>query len=287
MANTRPSSSSTQTFLVAGAVVLAALGIYLNLGSNSGDGGGADNGTAASPSTGAGRAASRARPRDAAEGVRRLRISPERLDLGSVSQCGPRGAYEIVLSNDGTVPVTVVGWVATSSSIRPGIAPNAVIAPGGLLKVPLEVDPLGLGPKSHRLDFRLDGNARGGSVRIDYEIVSPIVPMPVLVVRPERLETKIVDLERVVDPEQQAPAGKFAVTAFEPPVARVVGSAGDGHVAIEIDFKAIDALAADNPGSPLFDWEQRGETRRWKAFDLEIATDSEDCPSLRLRVRNK
>ena len=124
-------------------------------------------------------------------------------------------------------------------------------------------------------------------MRIDYEVTSPIVPMPVLVVRPERLETKIVDLERVVDPEQQAPVGTFAVTAFEPPVARVVGSAGDGHVAIEVDFKAIDALAADNPGSPLFDWEQRGETRRWKAFDLEIATDSEDCPSLRLRVRNK
>ena len=96
-----------------------------------------------------------------------------------------------------------------------------------------------------------------------------------------------VDLERVVDPEREAPVGKFAVTSFEPPVARVVGSAGDGHVAIEIDFKAIDALAADNPGSPLFEWEQRRDMRRWKAFDLEIATDSEACPSLRLRVRNK
>lgn len=287
MANTRPSSSSTQTFLVAGAVVLAALGIYLNLGSGSGGERHSNDGSTASPSTGAGRPAPRGRPRDAAEGIRRLRISPEKLDLGAISQCGPRGAYEIVLSNDGTVPVTVVGWVATSSSIRPGVAPNAVIAPGGLLKVPIEIDPLGLGPKSQRLDFRLDGNARGGSVRIDYEIVSPIVPMPVLVVRPEVFETKVVDLERVVDPTSEASAGRFAVTSFEPPVARVVGSAGDGHVAIEIDFKAIDALAADNAGSPLFDWEQRGETRRWKAFDLEIATDSEDCPTLRLRVRNK
>jgi hypothetical protein len=219
--------------------------------------------------------------------VSRLRISPEKLNLGTISQCGPRGAYEIVLSNDGTVPVTVVGWVATSSGIRPGIAPNAVVAPGGLLKVPIEIDPLGLGPKSQRLDFRLNGNARGGSVRIDYEIVSPIVPMPVLVVRPEVFDTKIVDLERVVDPEREAPVGRFAVTSFEPPVARVVGSAGDGHVAIEIDFKTIDALAADNPGSPLFEWEQRRDMRRWKAFDLEIATDSEACPSLRLRVRNK
>ncbi len=287
MANARPSSGSTQTFLVAGAVVLAALGIYLNLGPGSGGERHSNDGSTASPSTGAGRSAPRSRPRDAAEGIRRLRISPEKLDLGAISQCGPRGAYEIVLSNDCTVPVTVVGWVATSSSIRPGVAPNAVIAPGGLLKVPIEIDPLGLGPKSQRLDFRLDGNARGGSVRIDYEIVSPIVPMPVLVVRPEVFETKVVDLERVVDPASEASAGRFAVTSFEPPVARVVGSAGDGHVAIEIDFKAIDALAADNAGSPLFDWEQRGETRRWKAFDLEIATDSEDCPTLRLRVRNK
>lgn len=285
MANTRPNSSSTQTFLVAGAVVLAALGIYLNIGSDE-PSGGAKGGGAASPGD-AGRPTSRSRPRDDSEGVRRLRISPEKLNLGTISQCGPRGAYEIVLSNDGTVPVTVVGWVATSSGIRPGIAPNAVVAPGGLLKVPIEIDPLGLGPKSQRLDFRLDGNARGGSVRIDYEIVSPIVPMPVLVVRPEVFDTKIVDLERVVDPEREAPVGKFAVTSFEPPVARVVGSAGDGHVAIEIDFKAIDALAADNPGSPLFEWEQRRDVRRWKAFDLEIATDSEACPSLRLRVRNK
>jgi hypothetical protein len=285
MANTRPNSSSTQTFLVAGAVVLAALGIYLNIGSDE-PSGGAKGGGAASPGD-AGRPTSRSRPRDDSEGVRRLRISPEKLNLGTISQCGPRGAYEIVLSNDGTVPVTVVGWVATSSGIRPGIAPNAVVAPGGLLKVPIEIDPLGLGPKSQRLDFRLDGNARGGSVRIDYEIVSPIVPMPVLVVRPEVFDTKIVDLERVVDPEREAPVGKFAVTSFEPPVARVVGSAGDGHVAIEIDFKAIDALAADNPGSPLFEWEQRRDMRRWKAFDLEIATDSEACPSLRLRVRNK
>jgi hypothetical protein len=285
MANTRPNSSSTQTFLVAGAVVLAALGIYLNIGSDEPSGGAKGEG-AASPGD-AGRPTSRTRPRDDSEGVRRLRISPEKLNLGTISQCGPRGAYEIVLSNDGTVPVTVVGWVATSSGIRPGIAPNAVVAPGGLLKVPIEIDPLGLGPKSQRLDFRLDGNARGGSVRIDYEIVSPIVPMPVLVVRPEVFDTKIVDLERVVDPEREAPVGRFAVTSFEPPVARVVGSAGDGHVAIEIDFKAIDALAADNPGSPLFEWEQRRDVRRWKAFDLEIATDSEACPSLRLRVRNK
>jgi hypothetical protein len=285
MANTRPNSSSTQTFLVAGAVVLAALGIYLNLGSDEPSGGAKGGGAASSGD--ASRPTSRTRPRDDSEGVRRLRISPEKLNLGTISQCGPRGAYEIVLSNDGTVPVTVVGWVATSSGIRPGIAPNAVVAPGGLLKVPIEIDPLGLGPKSQRLDFRLDGNARGGSVRIDYEIVSPIVPMPVLVVRPEVFDTKIVDLERVVDPEREAPVGKFAVTSFEPPVARVVGSAGDGHVAIEIDFKAIDALAADNPGSPLFEWEQRRDMRRWKAFDLEIATDSEACPSLRLRVRNK
>jgi hypothetical protein len=64
-------------------------------------------------------------------------------------------------------------------------------------------------------------------------------------------------------------------------------SAGDGHVAFEIDFKAIDALAADNPGSPLFEWDARGAARRWKAFDLEIATDSTACPQLRLRVRNK
>jgi hypothetical protein len=285
MANTRPNSSSTQTFLVAGAVVLAALGIYLNLGSDEPSGGAKGGGAASSGD--ASRPTSRTRPRDDSEGVSRLRISPEKLNLGTISQCGPRGAYEIVLSNDGTVPVTVVGWVATSSGIRPGIAPNAVVAPGGLLKVPIEIDPLGLGPKSQRLDFRLDGNARGGSVRIDYEIVSPIVPMPVLVVRPEVFDTKIVDLERVVDPEREAPVGKFAVTSFEPPVARVVGSAGDGHVAIEIDFKAIDALAADNPGSPLFEWEQRRDMRRWKAFDLEIATDSEACPSLRLRVRNK
>ena len=60
-----------------------------------------------------------------------------------------------------------------------------------------------------------------------------------------------------------------------------------GEMRHEDVWRAIDALAADNPGSPLFEWDARGAARRWKAFDLEIATDSTACPQLRLRVRNK
>jgi hypothetical protein len=282
MAKERPNSSSTSTFLVAAAVVLAGLGIWFNL-RPSGDepGAGRPDGTARE-----GLPARRAAPREEGGGVRRLRISPETLDLGVVSQCGPRGDYEIVLSNDGTEPIRITGWVATCSCIRPELAENATIAPGGLLKVPVRIDPLGSGAKRQRLDFRIDGNARGGSVRIDYEVASAIVPMPVLVVRPEVVDTKVVDLERV-DASGAALADRFAVIAFEPPVARVVGTAGEGHVAFEIDFKAIDAIAAENPGSPLFEWDARGATPRWKAFDLEIATDSQNCPQLRVRVRNK
>jgi hypothetical protein len=284
MAKERPNSTSKSTFLVAAAVVLAGLGVWFNLRPT---GGAEGEGRAAGPAR-EGLPAKRVAPRGEADGggVRRLRISPEKLDLGAISQCGPGSDYEIVLSNDGTEPIKITGWIATSSCVRPALAENATIAPGALLKVPVRIDPLGFGAKSQRLDFRIDGNARGGSVRIEYDVASAIVPMPVLVVRPEVFDTKTVDLERV-DASGGALAEKFTVTGFEPPVARVVGSAGDGHVAFEIDFKAIDALAADNPGSPLFEWDARGAARRWKAFDLEIATDSTACPQLRLRVRNK
>lgn len=280
---TRPRSSSATTFVVIAAVALAGLGFYLNW-SRTGDA----ESAAKRPTkpTEDGIVLPSREKRERTE-LPRLRISPEKVDLGTVSQCRPMEPVELVLTNEGREPVKIAGWAATCSCVAPVLTQGEVVAPGSFIKVPLRVDPLGLGGKSQRIDFRLEGNAHGGSVRIDYRIESAIIPMPVMVVRPDSYETKVVDLERV-DAEGGIVAEKFAIRGIEPPVARFVQSAGDGHAAIEIDFKAIDALAEAGGGQRgLFEWETRGETRRWKSMELSIETDCAACPTLRVRVRNR
>ena len=275
-------SGPTTTLVVAAALTLLGLSVYLN-----GPGGGSAPDAATPGTTGGGIPGGIARPRGEPRTVQKLRISPERIDLGAVSQCRPMSPVEVVLTNDGTEPVKVVGWIATCSCVEPGLEEGVTIAAGDFIKVPITVHPLGLGGKSQRLDFRLEGNARGGSLRIDYFIESPILPMPVMVVRPDAFDTKVVDLERV-DADGNDLYEKFAVKGIEPPVARFVGSNADGHAAIEVDFKAIDALAeATDPRDPMFTWETTAGRRIWRTMELTVATDCALCERLQIRIRNR
>ena len=74
----------------------------------------------------------------------------------------------------------------------------------------------------------------------------------------------------------------------QPPVARFVGSNADGHAAIEVDFKAIDALAeATDPRDPMFTWETTAGRRIWRTMELTVATDCALCERLRIRIRNR
>lgn len=283
----RPRPGPSSSMMLIAAVILVGLGIYMNWPLGNGDDAASGNASEGMREDGAVRSFGERPPQPREDGsLRRVRISPERLDLGVISQCGPRVKPEVLLTNDGPEPIEILGWVATCSCVAPELDPGIRLAPGAFIKVPIRLDPLGLGGKSQRLDFRLDGNARGGSVRIDYEIRSPILPMPVMVVRPDREDVRLVDLERV-DEEGNALAEAFSVRGVEPPVARFVGTAGAGHAAIEVDFKAIDALAEANPGSTLFDWETRNGQTRWKTLEIEVLTDSTACESLRVRVRNQ
>lgn len=277
----RQQSSSSTTFVVIAALLLGGLGVYLNLSKGSDESGGVGG-------TGAGRGEEGIRlpeERENDEPMRMaLRISPAKAELGTLSLCRPVPPVEIVLSNDGPDPVKVVGWIATCACIAPDVAEGFEVPARGFVKVPVRVDPQGLGAKSQRLDFRLEGNARGGSVRFEYTVEGAIVPVPVVAVRPDAADTKIVDLWRI-DPAGKPLEEKFAVRGIEPPIAKVVGTVGDGHAAIEIDYKAIDALAES--GSGLFEWQVRGEARRWRSLEITVETDCEACPTMRMRVRNR
>ncbi len=277
--------SPLTTALTVVALVFAALGIYLNRSKL-----GADSASESNSSAGGDEGARRA-PRVRVGGeprrVRQLRVSPEKIDLGTLSQCRPVPPIEIVLTNDGTESVQLVGWIATCSCVVPELEAGTSIPAGGFIKVPVHLHPIGLGGKSQRLDFRLEGNARGGSVRIDYMVDTAILPMPVLVVRPDAVNTKIVDLERL-DADGQFVAEKFTIRGIEPPVAKFVESLSDGHAAIEIDFNAIDEVAAahDHRGT-MFQWERQGAKERWKSMELTIETDCPLCERLRITVRNR
>lgn len=277
-----PTQSSTTTYIVIAALVLGGLGIYFKVTGGS---------KAAEDEKGAPITLSPKEPRDRA-GVRKLRISPEKLDLGTISQCGPLPTGEVVLSNEGSEPVKIVGWAATCSCVSPELDGGVVLEPGALIKVPIHVDPLGLGGKSQRIDFRLEGNSRGGGVRVDYRVESAIIPTPVLVVRPDGSDSKVIDLDRV-DLDGNPVAEKFVIRAIEPPVARFVGTLEDGHAAIDIDFKAIDRLAegfsatATSGRTGGFAWQTTGGTTRWKALDIFVETDCPSCERLRIRVRNR
>jgi len=278
---TRQQSSSSTTIVVVAALVLGGLGVYLNLskgtdelGKGGGVAGGRDNEGVKLPER-----------RENDESMRMaLRISPAKAELGTLSLCRPVPPVEIVLSNDGPDPVKVVGWIATCACIAPDVAEGFEVPARGFVKVPVRVDPQGLGAKSQRLDFRLEGNARGGSVRFEYTVEGAIVPVPVVAVRPDASDTKVVDLWRI-DVAGKPIAEKFVVRSIEPPVAKVVGTVEDGHAAIEIDYNAIDALAES--GSSMFEWRVRGESRRWQSVEIVVETDCDACPQMRMRVRNR
>lgn len=276
----RQQSSSTTTVVVIAALVLAGLGFYLNLSKGSDEpvkrGGAAERGEEGI----------RLPEKREGEGSMRmaLRISPQKVELGTISLCRPVPPVEIVLTNDGADPVKVVGWVSTCACVAPDVAEGFEVPARGFVKLPVRVDPQGLGAKSQRLDFRLEGNARGGSVRFEYTVDGALVPVPVVAVRPDAADSRIVDIWRI-DEAGKALEQKFTVRAVEPPVAKFIGTVGDGHAAIEIDYKAIDALAES--GSGMFEWQVRGETRRWRSLEIAVETDCEACPTMRMRVRNR
>jgi len=281
-----PAKRSTSMFLVVPAMLLIVLGVYFNWQKWSGA---TEDDSAVAPSASGSVAAPAIVPRapSAPDPSRKLRIIPEKVDAGVISLCSPPTVVDLELVNDGKEALKVMGWATTCACLVPQIEAGFSIEPGGSARVPVRIDPLGIGGKSHRLDFRLEGNSRGGSARFDYRIESPIIPMPLLIVRPDREDTTVVDIERI-DVEGAPIPEKFRITGIEPPVAKVVDTANDGHVLIEVDFKAIDEIAAGAaPGEKMFDWRVRGADRRWQSMQLRIATDCPGCPELLVRVRNR
>ncbi|MFM1824013.1 MAG: hypothetical protein RI967_2279 [Planctomycetota bacterium] len=281
---------SITPLLALAAIGLVAVGIYSNLGGGSEGAGGASAGRAAEeddPVT------PRERARTPKGEKPSVEILPAKVELGAVTPCGDARRFEATIRNTGRGRLEVAGWRSTCGCVTVEEEPGFAIEPGGERTVTVRVEPWGFGGKSQRIDFRvLDesgaSNALGARLRVDYAVGGAVRTRPGAVVRPVGKTPAFVDIERV-GPDGEFLAEPFEVIAVLPPVAMILPSLGDGHGAIEIDYAAIDALAArpESRDDPAFEWiETAGSGRRWRSFELTVRTSVELCPDLRIRVRN-
>jgi len=223
----------------------------------------------------------------------KLGVAPEQTDIGLVSTCGPRRTFDVALSNDGEKPVRIDGWISTCACVYPAVSPGFVIEPGEVFMLPVAVEPWTFGPQSHRIDFRVSGdglspNAAAGRLRVNFNVGGPLRARPTFVTRPERARNFAVNLDR------SASDGSFVSEAYdvlgvEPRVAQILPPLEPGHGAINIDFQAIDELAASESAGDIaaFEWTETPDGRRWKSIELTVRTSLEPCGEIRVRVRNK
>jgi hypothetical protein len=269
---------------------LIGLGVYLNL---------RDRGDAKSnlPSDSSGgeidSVLGRRRAADDGAPFAKLSVSPGQVELGAVSTCGARRTFEVALANDGDKPVRIDGWVSTCACVSPMVTPGFTIDPGKVFTMPFAVEPWNFGSQSHRIDFRVSGdglspNATAGRVRVNYSVDGPLRARPAIVTRPERLRNFAVNIDRV------GPDGSFLPEAYEilgvePRVAPILEPLEPGHGAINVDFQAIDDLAASPGAAELaaFEWTDTPDGRRWKSVELTVRTNLEACGEIRIRVRNR
>lgn len=270
---------STTVVLVVAALALAGYAFWSNLAPKRGG---------APSSSPASEAAEREEP-DARgpRGALKLGVSPASVDLGTLSQCGSVATFEAVLRNEGQDPLTVTGWSSTSGAIEPIGAIGGLIEPSGERKIRVRVEPWGYGPKQERLDFRIDGRRAGGSVSIGFTIAGGVRSRPGVVIRPERTAKRAIDIERV-GPDGEFLAQPFMIMAVTPPVADIYDTEQVGLGVIDIDFAAIDELAAEASAreNPAFEFIETPRGWRWTTFELVVRTDVEGCAELRVRVKN-
>ncbi|MEY3137319.1 MAG: hypothetical protein RL580_1051 [Pseudomonadota bacterium] len=277
---------STPIALLIGAALIG-LGIYLNRGDR-------DPSTPSDPVAGEiDTVLGKRRPAAAGTQFAKLTVSPEKVELGVVPTCGARRTFEVALANDGEKPIRVDGWVSTCACMAPTVDPGFVIEPGDVFTLPLAVEPWDFGTQSHRIDFRVSGeglspNATAGRLRVNFTVDGPLRARPAVVARPERLRNFAVNIDRV-DSDGLFLPESYEILGVEPRVAPILPPLEPGHGAINIDFQAIDDLAASPGGADLayFEWTETADGRRWKSIELTVRTDLESCPEIRVRVRNR
>jgi hypothetical protein len=287
--------ASTWITLLGGAA-LVALGIFINrdrMAPNRTLNGGSSAGETDPASRDVDAVLGNRRPATDGLPFAKLGVAPEQTDIGVVSTCGPRRTFDVALSNDGEKAVRIDGWISTCACVYPMVAPGFVIEPGDVFTLPVAVEPWTFGPQSHRIDFRVSGdglspNAAAGRLRVNFNVDGPLRARPTFVTRPERARNFAVNLDR------SASDGSFVSEAYdvlgvEPRVAQILPPLEPGHGAINIDFQAIDELAAsENAGDiAAFEWTETTDGRRWKSIELTVRTSLEPCGEIRVRVRNK
>lgn len=285
--------------LLAGALLVGA-GVYLNRQTIFGGPAASDGGAGPSDSAGRdpiagdfGTVLDKRKPASRDAPFARLSVSPETVDLGRVSTCGERQSFDLAIRNEGDAPVRVDAWVSTCACLIPKAEPGFTIKPRDVYTLPVAVEPWNFGPQSHRIDFRVSGdglspNAIGGRVRVNFTVAGPLRARPAVVTRPEGKRNFAVNIDRVTSEGAFSPVA-YEVLGVEPRVAQILQPLEDGHGAINIDFQAIDELAKAPAAesNPAIEWSDTAEGKRWKSIELTVRTTVEECPEIRVRVRNR
>lgn len=267
---------SSSVLIVVAAFALGGLGIYLNARPRA-------ETERAEPAVEA--ATTPRRPKNS---VPNLEVTPERVELGTISHCsGPR-TFQVTMRNTGTAPIAVTGWRTTCACVSPEAVGGFTIAPGDDHALSVRVDPLGFGGKSHSIDFRLDGVVVGPRVRVDFEVASAIRPVPGVVLRAEGKPNLVIAIERY-DADHQFLAKPFEILGCVPMVAKATPTGNVGQWALDIDYAAIDELAAFDTSrtDPAFEWTEGPNGPRWKTLDLVVRTDSPECGEVHVLVKNR
>jgi hypothetical protein len=273
--------------LLAGATLIG-LGFYLNRG-------GARTGetTKNTPSNEIDGVIGKRRAPKQSEPFAKLSVSPDTVELGVVSTCGPLRTFEVALANDGDKAVRVDAWVSTCACLAPTVAPGFEIAPHAVFTLPVAVEPWNFGAQSHRIDFRVSGeglspNATAARLRVNFRVEGSLRARPAVVTRPDGKRNFAVNIDHVAS-DGAFLAEAYDILGVEPRVAQILPPLEPGHGAINIDFEAIDELAnsPDAADNPAFEWTSTPEGRRWKSIELTVRTTAEACPDIRVRVRNR
>jgi hypothetical protein len=283
--SSRPASApanrrSGNALLLVGALALGGLGVYINLRPEPSEGASGAPRNAEAPLAGG--------PRRPKTGIPNLVVTPERIDLGPISHCGGAREFSISMRNTGDTPIAISGWRTTCACLAPEAPGGFTVAPGEDRVLEVRIDPLGFGGKSQSIDFRVDGVVGGPRVRVDYEVVSPIRPVPGVVMRAEGKPNLVIAIERY-DAEHQFLAKPFEILGCVPMVAKATPTGNDGQWALDIDCAAIDELAAldINSTDPAFQWTEGPNGRRWKTLDLVVRTDDAECGEVHVLVKNR
>lgn len=206
-----------------------------------------------------------------------LETEPAKLSLGKHTPCEEPLTATVTLTNKSDAPVAVKRITATCACTSATIEGDRTLKPGEKRTMEVRVDLTGSGGKSQRVDL-IGESAIVGSVRVDYEIESPVRPEHEAVdVGPAapRAEVKVVAVD----------GRKIALKGMTPDIGTIL-TRPDGTQVAELDMARADAYANTEEGK-MYAGFRRDADGTWTGLYVLIETDYPACPNASVLLRRE